>query len=317
MPQRGLHGSELRAPTDRKELKDRSISPGTAWCFAATPQRSEVTRVIKHVPRFPAGLNHVQFAVGGRVYPPLARWVKVTERFRGRVLRYLSRQITGNPRSHYDLLTPEQRHTLALISGKDGDGRPLYGHKHAFFLLWPDTNGTPSRLVVWRRLPFAEYELNALVLASEAPLSWASGGPDWSVRLVPLPFETRPPLGLIAEARLWRSATPFVPPAGRHRFRKNGCARPNESPEHILIKLLRLEGKPLPEKITVFEDQEETSWLNLHETRQRRQLREKTRTPWIRPGYWLQLEFRESVQGPLILGDSCHFGLGLFVSAER
>jgi CRISPR-associated protein Csb2 len=267
-------------------------------------------------PCFPNDLNCIQFAVGGYVYPPLARWIKVTERFRGRVLRHLSEQFTGSPRSHYSLLTPEQRNELALISGKDGEGNPLQGHQHAFFLLWPNDNGIPLQLVVWRQQPFTRQETQALLAASEHPISWASGVSDWSVRLVPLPFETPLPRGLLSESRVWQSATPFVPPPGRHRFRENGRERPGESPEHILIKLLQTRGKPLPEKITVFEDQEETSWVNLHETRQRRLLRTETRTPWVRPGYWLRLQFKEPVRGPLILGDSCHFGLGLFLPAR-
>jgi CRISPR-associated protein Csb2 len=69
--------------------------------------------------------------------------------------------------------------------------------------------------------------------------------------------------------------------------------------------------------VTLFEDQEGTPWVNLHETRQRRQLRVETCTPWTRPGYWLRIEFKEPIQGPLIFGDSCHFGLGLFVPARH
>jgi CRISPR-associated protein Csb2 len=317
MLQRDLNFGALLTFTDGEKLKDRSIPSGTAWSHAALPQRPAVTRVIKHVPRFPHDMNCVQFAAGGRVYPPLAQWVKVTERFRGGILKHLSVQITGNPRSHYGSLTPEQRNELALISGKDGEGNPLQGHQHAFFVFWPNGNGVPDRLVIWRRQPFTPQEIQALLTVSEHPISWACSVPDWSVRLVPLPFETPPPRGLRSEAGVWQSATPFVPPPGRHRFRKNGRERPDESPQQILIKLLQAGGKPSPEKITVFEDQEETSWVNLHETRQRRLLRTETRTPWVRPGYWLRLQFKESVGGPLLLGDSCHFGLGLFLPARE
>jgi CRISPR-associated protein Csb2 len=240
----------------------------------------------------------------------------VTERFRGLVLKHLSMQMTSNQHAHYGLLTTEQREKLSLLSGKNAEGQPLHGHQHAFFILWPDSNGIPNRLVIRRGQPFSSLEIQALLAASERPIYWAGGAPDWSVRLVALPFETSPPRALISEARMWRSATPFVPPPSRHRFRKNGRARLGESPEQILVKLLQKEGKPTPNKVAIFEDQEETSWVNLHETRQRRQHRTEARTPWIRPGYWLQVEFGEAVSGPLILGDSCHFGLGLFVPVQ-
>lgn len=310
-------GLDLRlfpATTDSNE--DTPVPLGRVWHYTAPPQRLGVARALSSRVRFVDSPNYVQFAVGGRVYPPLAKWIKITERFRGQVLKHLSAQLTGNPWSHYGLLTPEQRDELALISGKDGEGHPLRGHQHAFFILWPDSNGVPTRLVVWRRQPFSSQEVQALLAASERPISWGNGAPEWAVRLVPLPFEMSPPSSLLSEARVWQSATPFVPPAGRHRFRENGRLRPGESTERVLVKLLQSEKKPVPNKVTIFEDQEGTSWVNLHETRQRRQHRMENRTSWVRPGYWLRIEFEESVRGPLMLGDSCHFGLGLFIPAE-
>jgi len=316
LPQNNLNLAALLAFTDGEELRGRAIPPGTAWYYAAIPQKPIVAGAVKHAqPIDNNSLNSIQFAVGGRVYPPLDRWVKLTERFRGRVIRHLSEQMTGDPRSHYGRLTPEQRDTLALISGKDGAGRPLHGHQHAFFLLWPDDNARPTRLIVWRRQPFTAREVEALTMASAYPLSWENGVPNWSVHTVPLSLDTPLPAAFIAEARVWRSVTPFVPPAGRHRFRKNGRERSGESPEHLLTKLLQKAGKPAPNKVTLIQGQGEMCWMNLHETRQRRQLRKEIRTPWVRPGVLLQIEFEKSVHGPLVLGDSSHFGLGLFVPA--
>lgn len=316
MPQRDLNFGAPLTFTDCEKLKDRSIPPGTAWHYAALSKRPTVARAVQYASRFPDDLNCVQFAVGGRVYPPLARWVKVTERFRGRVLKQLSVQITGDHRTHYDLLTSGQKEELALLSGKDGEGHPIQGHQHAFFALWPNDTGIPNRLVVWRRQPFTSREIQALLAASEHPISWANGAPDWSIRLVPLPFETPAPRGLTSEARIWQSAVPFVPPSVRHRFRKNGRPRPGETPTQLLGRLLQAGGKPLPSKVIVFDNQERTDWISLHETREQRRQRAELRTPWVRPGYWLQIEFKEPISGPLILGDSCHFGLGLFVSVQ-
>lgn len=306
----------LLATTDSETLKGRSVPSGTAWHYAALPQRPTVTRAVQYAPRFPDDLNCLQFAVGGRVYPPLARWVKVTERFRGYVLKHLSAQITGDYRTNYGRLTPEQREELALLSGKDGEGYSLQGHQHAFFVLWPSETDIPNRLVVWRRQPFTSQEIQALLAASEHPISWSNGAPDWFVRLVPLPFETPPPRGLTSEARVWQSAVPFVPPSVRHRFRKNGRLRPGETPTQLLGRLLQAGGKPLPSKVTIFDNQERIAWISLHETREQRRKRAELRTPWVRPGYWLQIEFKEPISGPLILGDSCHFGLGLFVPVQ-
>ncbi len=315
VPERPLDLTVLLASTDDKELKGQSIPPGTAWYYATLPRRPALTLPTSHRMKYPDNqFSCIQFAVGGRVLPPLRRWVKVTDRFRGRVIRRLAEIIAPKSRGHYDLLTPEQKDSLALICGKDGQGQPLRGHRHAFFILLPDKNGLPTRLVVWRSSPFTGDEVKALLAASEFPIAWDNGVPEWKVRLVPLSYEMPAPRGFLGESRLWESVTPFVPPSERHRFRKNGRARPNESVERLLTKLLLDENKPAPESVTVVEDIESAEWINLHETRNRRILKSDSRTPWVRPGFRVRIEFSSPVAGPIILGDSCHFGLGLFLS---
>jgi CRISPR-associated protein Csb2 len=304
----------LLAATDDKEFKGRSIPPGTAWYYAQTPRQPPIAAQSTHRLKQGGQMNCIQFAVGGRVYPPLRRWTKITDRFRGRVIRHLATIIAPTSRGRYDLLTSEQRVRLALICGKDGQGHPLLGHRHAFFMLWPDENGAPTRLVLWRSTPFTSEEMHAFSAASEQPISWDSAAPEWRVRLVQLPFETAPPPGLLGASCAWESATPFVPPAERHRFRRNGRARQSESPERILTKLLRDAGLPEPLNVSVLEESAESTWVSLHETRERRFSRADSRTPWVPPGFNLRVEFSTPVEGPLIVGDSCHFGLGLFAS---
>jgi CRISPR-associated protein Csb2 len=71
----------------------------------------------------------------------------------------------------------------------------------------------------------------------------------------------------------------------------------------------------VPACVLPFEEHQEIPWVILHETRSRRLGKVDSRTPRVRPGFHLCVEFYEPVSGPLILGDSCHFGLGLFVPA--
>lgn len=211
----------------------------------------------------------------------------------------------------YDQLDPENRRKLAPLCGKDEHGNPLNGHLHAYFLLWPDEDGNPTRLVVWREKPFEPKEIEALLKALERPIRWEPAARKWGIRLLPLPFEISLLKGMFDEARVWRSVTPFVPPAERHRFRKSRRERPSETVEKFVEKLAN-NRSPVArvEKIC------EPIWVNLHEARERRRARKETGTPWMRPGYMVCVEFRKSIMGPLIIGDSCHFGLGLFV-AER
>jgi CRISPR-associated protein Csb2 len=256
----------------------------------------------------------MQFAVGGRVYPPAEHWIRIAERFRGRVIQRRAAGMSGTPRAHYGSLSAAQRDELALLTGKDATGAALKGHHpHAYFLLRPDVDGNPTRLIVWRQgKPFTAGEIEAMIGATEAPVAWESGAPDWQLRLVPLPGRTPLPSGFSGPSRVWRSITPFVPPAGRRRFRENGRLRPGESVERVAARLLEAGGWPAPARIV--EVPGKTVWVRLHETRERRFERRQTRTPLVRPGYHLQIDFETPVAGPITIGDSSHFGLGQFVA---
>lgn len=314
IPESNLNIEALLAITDdKRHLKGRPVPPGTAWFFAQLPAKPPISVRTRAGYYYPKNLHCIQFAVGGRVYPPQTHWIKITERFRGNVIRCLAQQISPASDGRYDRLTTEEKNILALVTGKDSQSKPLKGHRHAFFLLWPDANGFPTRLIVWRKESFTEDEIEALLCASEKPLMWGNDSNDWKLRIVPLPFEILPPQGLSTESKTWISATPFVPPANRYRFRKNGQLRTIESVEHLLSNLLKRQDKPEPKSITLIDNGPEQCWLKLHETRERRFLKEENRTPYVRPGFYVRIEFSSPVQGPLILGDSSHFGLGLFV----
>jgi CRISPR-associated protein Csb2 len=258
----------------------------------------------------------MQFAVGGRVYPPSQRWIRIAERFRGRVIRHRAAQLSGTPCAYYGSLSAAQKDELILLTGKDATGAAANGHPHAYFLLRPDGDGHPSRLIVWRQgEPFTAVEIEAMLEASEAPLAWEDGAPDWKLRLAPLPDRTPLPPGFEGPSRLWSSITPFVPPAGRRRFRENGRLRAGESVERVATKLLEAGGWPTPARI--FEVSDKTVWVSLHESRERRFERKQTRTPLVRPGSQLRIEFDAPVAGPSLIGDSSHFGLGQFGALQE
>lgn len=302
----------LLAATDDELIARRRIPPGTAWYYASIPPCPRISVRPSPRPQVRSALTIVQFAVGGRVYPPPSRWVKVIERFRGQVLRSLAQQMTGNPKASYRDLSTEDRDRLSLMCGKDGQGRPLCQNEHAYFSFWPDQSGLPTRLVCWRDTPFTESEVEALLAASEHIYSWEYGKSDWKLRLVPLPFETPPPPGFDSESDCWISITPFVPPANRRRFRQNGRIRPGETPECLVAKLLVKCGYPAPEHVELLNGPAAQEWVVVHATRRERTQMRRNVTSKSLPGFRLRVLFREPVQGPIALGDSAHFGLGLF-----
>jgi CRISPR-associated protein Csb2 len=255
----------------------------------------------------------LQFAVGGLVLPPEQQWIRISEVLRGRAVRQLCQILTGGSIASYSGLAEEQRGRLSLISGKDGGGKPLAGHAHAYFLVWPDENQYPTRLIVWCRTALGKEEIEALGGAAERPIS--GGGKDrWTIHLVPLPLEMPLPRSFCSESRVWDSVTQFVPPAVRHRFRPGGRLRRGETTEETARRLVLAAGMPAPASVDVRPEQSGT-WARLHRTRSTQLRNPKARTPLLSPGFRLRLEFERPVAGPIMIGDSCHFGLGLFAAS--
>jgi CRISPR-associated protein Csb2 len=311
-PQQPFNLNVLLAATDDKLVADRRIPPGTAWYYAVLP-RPQVVRPTYHRPSPPEGHRVVQFAVGGRVFPPATHFLRVTDRFRGRVLREFFWRISGGRTAEYVKLRPEERARASLLLGKDAVGQPTNTHDHAYFCLYPDENDQPTRLICWREKPFSSGELAAILKAADQPIPWDFAAPDWRVRLIPLPFTTQMPPALDSRtsATVWTSRTPFVPPSNRYRFRKSGRLRPGESASVLLKKLLVRAGYPEPHVESV-SNQRDCEWVHVHQHRQERIQRKHERTTTTLPGYYFRLKFPQAVNGPICVGHSCHFGLGLF-----
>lgn len=336
-----LNLKSLLATTDGPLLKGRQIPPDTEWLYTRLPQRSTIMNPSPRKPTLPADLIVIQFAVGGRVFPEQAHWVRVIEKFRGSVLKHAAHIVSGGECASYRELPSDLRDKLKLLSGKDGNGKPVQNHQHAYFFLCPDELGNPTRLIAYRRTSFdasedQSFEVEAILAASREPIFWQSRDPDWSLRLVPLPFETPAPASCClggASSTVWISATPFVPP-NRRRFRQNGRLRAAESATALLKKAiaeslveigspasvvglqpLDNDGNPLPTEPG--QDPAEFTWVTIHETLSDRHRRLKDRTRRVRPGFRFRVEFSEPVSGPLLVGHSCHFGLGLFVAEQE
>ena len=127
---------------------------------------------------------------------------------------------------------------------------------------------------------------------------------------------------------IWVSATPYVPP-NRKRFRRSGRLRATESASqllerglHELLLLLELDisvsniealrdskGNSAP----TTSDPEPSNWVAIHETAAERRDRQLQGQRCIRPGFRFRVTFSNAIHGPVCVGNSSHFGLGLFV----
>jgi CRISPR-associated protein Csb2 len=297
---------DIERTTDNPEAVKRAIPPGAQWLYAVRPQRpaaSERRRVPEHRPN----CHLMQFAVGWKVAPESRAIVRLTSRFRGAVLRELLRIKTGDASANWTRVSSEVRDAVADMTGKDANGDALKGHRHAEFLAWCE-DGQPTRCLVWRgSRAFDADEQEAILLAAARDVSWAAAGSDseeWKVRLVPLDREVPPPPGFDRQAsKIWESVTPYVPP--RHHLR-GGKEREGES-------LAEQIGRELQRREIARDVQVElvgsSQWMSVHVPR-----REANKRAFIgdRRGQRIRLCFSAAVAGPIRLGHSSSFGLGLF-----
>lgn len=300
---------DVERVTDDPEAVKRTVPPGACTLYAVRPARPA-----PHEPSEAPPARHdcrlLQFAVGWNVAPEPQAVVRLTSRFRGAVVRELLRILTGGRGvtwSHAPLAT---RQAMSEMTGKDGDGRPLIGpRRHAEFFAWFE-DGLATRLLVWRDgRTFAGDEQRALLRAAARGFSWAASAPDaeaWRVNLVPLDGAVPPPPGFNGmSSRVWETVTPYVPP--RHHLR-GAKPRPRETVTEQVRRELALRGHSETQRIEVEQIQDAT-WVDVHVPRASVAQRA---TIGRRVGYTLRLTFSEPIEGPIRLGHSSSFGLGLF-----
>lgn len=291
--------TQLEAGTDDKSVRGVTLPPGARWLFARRPPPApRIERPRPSIARAPVKL--LQFAIGCAVEPPVSAVVRLTSCFRGRAIRAIAARLSGSSGATWRTVDPAIREKLSGLAGKDFEGHPLLGHRHAAYVVWWEDE-RPSRLLAWRQDPFSPDEQSALLKAAEWDLPWSYGNTRWVARLVPLDRAVGAPPGFDGRRAVrWETVTPYVPP--RHVFGRNGKIKPGESIEEQIQRDLAARG--LPDRAAL--DVHGSSWVAVHVPRR------ATQAEVTRRGYRLTLQFDEPVPGPLLLGHSSSFGLGLF-----
>jgi CRISPR-associated protein Csb2 len=209
-----------------------------------------------------------------------------------------------------------QRVNCPELTGRDQHGQPLAdGHRHTHILpVDLDGDAHLDHIIVHAPMGLGEAAQQAIRSlrrtwtkggVGDLQLALAGSGDLDILRSLPAPLD-RGIQRLLAPgqgARVWVSATPFVPP----RFLKRRGA-------NTLIGQIQAElasrGLPVIEALDVLPRNAETVALR-HFIRRRQ--RGGTAPP-VDVGYALRLRFAEPIAGPLTLGYASHFGLGLFVA---
>lgn len=299
---------DIERTTDNPEAVKRAVPPGAQWFYAVRPPRP-ASREHRRVPDHRPDCHLIQFAIGWNVAPDAHVIVRLTARFRGTVIRELLRVKTGDASATWTRVGKNVREAVADMAGKDVNDLPLTGHRHTEFFAWCE-DGRPTRLIVWRGArAFDADEQNAILLAASRDLSWAiarSDADEWKVRLVPLDTAVPLPPGFDeSQAARWESVTPYVPP--RHHLR-GGKSRERESLAAQICRELVLRGVEGADHVQV-EQVGNGTWVPVHTPR-----RQAADRAFLgdRRGYVVRLVFPGPIRGPIRLGHSSSFGLGLF-----
>jgi CRISPR-associated protein Csb2 len=291
--------------------------PGTRWMnyarpMEASPMTAEQSASSRSAP------TTARFLIDAPVLPKVIDTLPVAEAFRRAVMgryqrhRHLAafKRIT---KPYQELFRSE------TLSGKDQAGRILQDHKHAHYL--PSAEGDDLRwitnLTVVAPRGFDSDEIAALASLQRFRLD--SESEELRVQLIGL-GQTRDFHSTILDgSAVWDSATPYV--STRHMKRRGQKRDPREwfeSPEGRVAFVLRnlqqelarrgfpdAEVEPSPDKA----DGRIGSIRPYEHCLKRRNPRDDGQS---RPRGFFRITFPHPVPGPMALGHSSHFGLGLF-----
>lgn len=189
-----------------------------------------------------------------------------------------------------------------VLSGHDMPDDPP--HQHAFYLPEDaDDDGRIDHVTVHAPAGLGEDALSALHDLSRL---WLTDGVEWRVLVESYGdadvFDEHP---YLSPARTWESVTPYLHP----RYRKKSF-----TVEDQIRRELKARGLPAPElerMPSVEVGTRDRRPVHFHRFRSRRGLRQ----PDTKGSFW-RLRFPEPVQGPIVLGFACHYGLGIFAGEE-
>lgn len=290
--------------------------PGTVWVdYTVPPQAAPRFAKSGRAPR--PNPTIARFALDGPVLPLVTDTLPVAEALRralmGRYQGLLRRDRYGESNHPHT-----ERFVSPAFSGKDPSGQPLReDHTHAFYLPTDeDGDGRLDHVTVFARGEMDRNEVRALGAIRRIHIDES----EWHLALVGLGAEanfTQTPLFELSKE--WVSATPFL--VTRHMKRRGRRRDPRawfEQPsgrEEFIQHVLReeLDRRGLPGSEAKIELLETIGPRHLRPLQYRLYRSKRGDDGGRRPRGAFRITFREAVPGPIVLGHSCHFGLGLFL----
>jgi CRISPR-associated protein Csb2 len=197
---------------------------------------------------------------------------------------------------------------IAELIGRDASDKPLTGHRHAHILpltlLAADNH--LDHILIWA--PGGLSDASQDILRSLRKTYMKGGVGEVEVRFAGSgsieDFKKIPALRhILGESPVWQTLTPFLLP--RH-LKKSG----RNTVEGQITEELTGRGFPAPTSIEILPE-ESIGFRHFVRARNNRP------RPPVDFGYAVRLTFTKPVVGPIAIGHSCHFGLGLFVPVDH
>jgi CRISPR-associated protein Csb2 len=314
-PSSGATMADLMVETTDLRTRHRRIDPpGSQWLlyavrrdsFAASLDRDS-TQMVNSKPLV------ARYALDSVPLPPVAATIGIAELARKAVMSQYGWTHSGDE--------------SPVLAGKDKDGEPLTGNKHAYYLPTDeDEDGRLDHLTIYAPAGLDRGECEALARTEALRLR----GTDVEIRLLLLGFSAdlqEPSLGaFFGSSTEWCSATPFV--LSRHpKLYRSGGAKltaqgyQRDGPEDQILREwhLRCAGEPeLPGIVSIDKTPallvsgHRLSWLDF------RYSRTSAAAPApVGSAGGFSITFASQVSGPISMGYGCHYGLGLFRPMAR
>jgi len=298
-----------------------SDPPGSCWVQYARPRdcfKIEYQRPASLVVSKPL-IHVVRYVLDSTVLLLVTETLPVAEAARRTLMGIYGRR---------NMSSDGQKGRSPMFSGKDEHGTPLSGHGHAYYLPTDeDKDGRIDHLTVFSRDGFSDPERQALDRLRELKTGH-KGEESHLLRLLLLGMGTldeyKP--GPLRNSKVWASTTPylatrFAKTRGRDRVDLNSP----EAQTAFLIDDLRGQLKTVLPDMDVDQVQIEPirdangvfkiadHWRPIQFKRYRRKASDDGGR---RLAGAFRLTFPTAIPGPIAMGHSAHFGLGLFASME-
>jgi CRISPR-associated protein Csb2 len=308
-----------------------SQPPGSQWLDYERPRDALAQPSARQTKRHSirSAMQVARFAFDSSVLPLITDTIRVADAARIALM------------SQYGWLTKagRQKGKSRIFSGKEADGSPMTGHRHCYYLPTDeDGDGRLDHLTLYAADGFGPDELRAIDRLRTIRIPGEDEGRyPLSVILTGLGAKAEFQPNPIARARTWISATPFLAPRhpktrGRLRRTEAGAADPAlfirsqlfAELENWLVRHHHTFGAEAIGIELLMDDNGNTRrWCPV--TGQWKQRAIQFRRFRLKRGddggrrraAFFRLTFPEPVVGPIALGHSSHFGLGLFIPVAK